>query len=216
MQKTSTLLAIEKAGIVAVVRGKSKEEAYQTAVACIKGGIKAIELTFTTPQVDKIISQLHCEYSDDSEVVVGAGTVLDVITARIAILAGAKFVVGPSFDREVAFLCNEYEVPYMPGCMTTTEIQTAMRYGSEIVKIFPGSVVSPDFVKAVKAPLPQANIMPTGGVDLDNMHEWFDAGVTVVGAGSNLTAAATKGDFVTVTKKAKAYRKEFLRIFEKR
>lgn len=216
MQKTNTLLAIEKAGIVAVVRGKSKDEAYQTAVACIKGGIKAIELTFTAPQADEIIRQLREQYANDTDVVVGAGTVLDIVSARIAILAGAKFIVAPSFDREVALLCNEYEIPYMPGCMTVTEMQTAMRYGSEIIKIFPGSVLGQGFVKAVKAPLPQVNIMPTGGVNLENMHEWFEAGVTVVGAGSNLTVAAAKGDFATVTKQAKAYRKEYLRILEKR
>ncbi|WEV43608.1 bifunctional 4-hydroxy-2-oxoglutarate aldolase/2-dehydro-3-deoxy-phosphogluconate aldolase [Lactobacillus sp. ESL0684] len=216
MQKNETLSAVKDAGIVAVVRGNSKKEAYQTAVACIKGGVKAIELTFTAPQADEIIKQLHNEYKDDPTVVIGAGTVLDAVTARIAIMAGAKFIVAPSFDREVALLCNEYQVPYMPGCMTVTEIQTAMRYGSEIVKIFPGSALGQGFVKAVKAPLPQANVMPTGGVNLTNMHEWFEAGVVVVGAGSNLTAAAAQGDYDAVTKQAQAYHEEFLRIQEKR
>ncbi|MDF7682419.1 bifunctional 4-hydroxy-2-oxoglutarate aldolase/2-dehydro-3-deoxy-phosphogluconate aldolase [Lactobacillus sp. ESL0679] len=212
MQKTETLLAVQNAGVVAVVRGKSKEEAYKTAVACIKGGVKAIELTFTAPQADEIIRELHDEYSADPAVVVGAGTVLDAVTARIAIMAGAKFIVAPSFDKEVALLCNEYQIPYMPGCMTVTEIQTAMRYGAEIVKVFPGSVLGRGFIKAVKAPLPQVNIMPTGGVNLENMHEWFEAGVVVVGAGSNLTAAAAKGDYDAVTKQAEAYHKEILRI----
>ncbi|MDF7637884.1 bifunctional 2-keto-4-hydroxyglutarate aldolase/2-keto-3-deoxy-6-phosphogluconate aldolase [Lactobacillus sp. ESL0791] len=212
MQKSETLLAVKKAGVVAVVRGKTKEEACQTAIACIKGGVTAIELTFTAPQADEIIRQLSADYGDDPEVVIGAGTVLDPITARIAIMAGAKFIVAPSFSKEVALLCNEYQIPYMPGCMTVTEIQTAMRYGSEIVKVFPGSVVGQGFIKAVKAPLPQANLMPTGGVNLDNMHDWFEAGVVVVGAGSNLTAAAAKGDFAAVTRQAAAYHKEFLQI----
>ncbi len=212
MQKTQTLISVKKAGVVSVVRGKTKEEAYKTAVACIKGGVKAIELTFTAPKADELISQLAEEYADDPDVVVGAGTVLDVVTARIAIMAGAKFIVSPSFDKETALLCNQYQIPYMPGCMTITEIQTAMRYGAEIVKVFPGSVVGKGFVKAVKAPLPQANIMPTGGVDLENMHEWFEVGVEAVGAGSNLTGAAAKGDFKAVENQAEDYHKEILRI----
>ena len=216
MQESETLLAIKNAGIVAVVRGNSPEEAEKTANACIKGGIKAIELTFTVPNASEIIQKLSTKYAKDTDVVIGAGTVLDAVTARIALLAGAKFIVAPTFDQNTAFLCNEYQVPYIPGCMTVSEIQTAMRYGAEIVKVFPGSTMGPGFVKAVKAPLPQANIMPTGGVNLSNMHEWFEAGVTVVGAGSNLTAAAAKGNYAAVTEQAKLYRKEYLRIKENR
>lgn len=212
MQKTETLMAVKKAGVVSVVRGNSKEEAYKTAVACIKGGVKAIELTFTAPKADEIISELKKEYASDPDVVVGAGTVLDVVTARIAIMAGAKFIVSPSFDKETALLCNQYQIPYMPGCMTITEIQTAMRYGAEIVKVFPGSVVGKGFIKAIKAPLPQVNVMPTGGVSLENMHEWFEVGVEAVGAGSNLTGAAAKGDFAAVEKQANLYHQEILRI----
>ncbi|HJE97810.1 MAG TPA: bifunctional 4-hydroxy-2-oxoglutarate aldolase/2-dehydro-3-deoxy-phosphogluconate aldolase [Ligilactobacillus acidipiscis] len=212
MQKTETLMAVKKAGVVSVVRGNSKEEAYKTAVACIKGGVKAIELTFTAPKADEIISELKEEYASDPDVVVGAGTVLDVVTARIAIMAGAKFIVSPSFDKETALLCNQYQIPYMPGCMTITEIQTAMRYGAEIVKVFPGSVVGKGFIKAIKAPLPQVNVMPTGGVSLENMHEWFEVGVEAVGAGSNLTGAAAKGDFAAVEKQANLYHQEILRI----
>lgn len=214
MQKTETVMAVKKAGVVSVVRGNSKEEAYKTAIACIKGGVKAIELTFTAPKADEIISELKEEYANDSDVVVGAGTVLDVVTARIAIMAGAKFIVSPSFDKETALLCNQYQIPYMPGCMTITEIQTAMRYGAEIIKVFPGSVVGKGFIKAIKAPLPQVNVMPTGGVNLENMHEWFEVGVEAVGAGSNLTGAAAKGDFAAVEEQAKLYHKEVVRIQE--
>ncbi|MCT8311237.1 bifunctional 4-hydroxy-2-oxoglutarate aldolase/2-dehydro-3-deoxy-phosphogluconate aldolase [Tetragenococcus halophilus] len=212
MTKSEVLTEIKEAGIVAVIRGESKEEAYQTAVACIKGGVKAIELTFTVPEVDNVISSLKNEYSNDLEVMIGAGTVLDVFTARIAIMSGAKFIVSPSFDQDTALLCNEYQVPYMPGCMTVTEVQTAMKYGAEIVKAFPGDVLGKAFIKSIKAPLPQANIMPTGGVNLENMHEWFDAGAVAVGAGSNLTGDATTGDFEEVTKKAAAYYNERLRL----
>lgn len=212
MKKVDMLTSIEHSGVVSVVRGTTKDEAYQTALACIKGGVKAIELTFTVPAADEIIKQLNKQYAEDSGVVVGAGTVLDAVTARIAIMAGAKFVVSPSFDKETALICNEYQIPYLPGCMTVTEIQIALRYGADIIKVFPGSILGKGFVKAVKAPLPYVNIMPTGGVNLDNMHEWFEVGVVAVGAGSDLTGDATSGDFAAVSTRAQAYHTEYLRI----
>lgn len=212
MQKSETIQAIAKSGVVAVVRGDSKKQAYQTAKACVTGDIKAIEMTFTAPAADQNITELKQEYQADADVVIGAGTVLDVTTARIAILAGAKFIVSPAFDRETALLCNEYQIPYIPGCMTLTEIQTAMKYGAEVIKAFPGSVLGTKFVHAIKAPLPQVNIMPTGGVNLENMKDWFAAGVVAIGAGSDLTGAAKNNDFAAVTKKAQAYHQELLRI----
>ena len=212
MQKSETIQAIAKSGVVAVVRGDSKKQAYQTAKACVTGDIKAIEMTFTAPAADQNITELQQEYQADADVVIGAGTVLDVTTARIAILAGAKFIVSPAFDQETALLCNEYQIPYIPGCMTLTEIQTAMKYGAEVIKAFPGSVLGTKFVNAIKAPLPQVNIMPTGGVNLENMKDWFAAGVVAIGAGSDLTGAAKNNDFAAVTKKAQAYHQELLRI----
>ena len=212
MQKVDTLSRLGNAGVISVVRGETKEMAYKTALACIKGGVKAIELTFTAPSADELIKQINAEFSDDPEVIVGAGTVLDAITARVAIMAGAKFIVSPAFDRETAFICNEYQIPYLPGCMTINEIKTALRYGADIVKVFPGSSVGKNFVKAIKAPLPFVNVMPTGGVNLDNMHEWFDLGVVAVGAGNDLTGAASVGDFESVTNRAKDYHKEYLQI----
>ena len=143
--------------------------------------------------------------------IIGAGTVLDAATARIAILAGAEFIVSPAFDKETAKLCNLYQIPYMPGCMTITEMTTAMQYGADIIKLFPGSAFGPSFVKAVKAPLPQANIMPTGGVSLDNMEEWFKNGVIAVGAGGKL-ASGTDEEIIAT---AQAFRKKLLEIRSK-
>ncbi|MBU7567322.1 bifunctional 4-hydroxy-2-oxoglutarate aldolase/2-dehydro-3-deoxy-phosphogluconate aldolase [Weissella sagaensis] len=214
MQKMEVLSRLSDAGIVSVVRGATKEEAYKTAIACIRGGVKAIELTFTAPAADQLIKEISEEFVNDEEVIVGAGTVLDAVTARIAIMAGAQFVVSPSFDQDTAFICNEYQIPYLPGCMTITEVQTALRYGADIVKIFPGNTVGKGFVKAIKAPLPFANVMPTGGVNLENMHEWFDLGVIAVGTGSDLTGLAKKGDFSGVTNRAKEYRIEYERIID--
>lgn len=212
LQKFDYLQRVVDAGVVSVVRGATKEEAYKTAEACIEGGVKAIELTFTAPHADQIIGELVEKYADDPEVVVGAGTVLDPATARIAIIAGAQFVVSPSFSADVAKLCNLYAIPYVPGCMTPNDVQSALSYGADVIKVFPGSVVGQGMVSAIHGPFPQANLMITGGVNLDNMKDWFAKGATVLGAGSNLTGAASKGDFATVTENANKYRAEIARI----
>ncbi len=212
LQKFEYLNRVVNAGVVSVVRGSTKEEAYKTAEACIQGGVKAIELTFTAPHADQIIGELTEKYQSDSEVVIGAGTVLDPATARIAIIAGAQFIVSPSFNSDVAKLCNLYAIPYVPGCMTPNDVQDALSYGADVIKVFPGSVVGQGMVSALHGPFPQANLMITGGVNLENMQEWFDKGATVLGAGSNLTGAASDGDYGTVTENAKKYRAEIKRI----
>lgn len=204
LKKGTILEKIVESGIVAVIRGESPQKAAKTAEAVIKGGVKGIELTFTVPQIDKVIAELSDKYHD-SEVTVGAGTVLDATSARIAILAGAEFIVSPSFNIEVAKICNLYQIPYVPGCMTVTEVQTALSYGVDIIKLFPGSVTGSKMINAIHGPLPDVNIMPTGGVSLDNMEDWFKAGAIVVGTGSNLTGAADQDDFETVTTMAEKY-----------
>ena len=168
MKKFDVLNRIAAVGVVAVVRAETEEQAINVSAACIEGGIPAIEVTFTVPGADKVIAALKAKFPAD-KLIVGAGTVLDSETARAAILAGAEYIVSPGFDLESAKLCNRYQVPYMPGCMTITEIVRAMEAGCDIVKLFPGSLPGPSYVKAVKGPLPQANIMPTGGVDLNNV-----------------------------------------------
>ncbi len=152
-----------------------------------------------------MIAELVNDYQEDQEVIIGAGTVLDAVTARLAIMAGAEFIVSPSFNRETAEICNLYQVPYLPGCMTITEMQTALKSGVDIVKLFPGSTYGPSIISAFQAPLPYLNIMPTGGVSLDNMASWFEAGVTAVGVGGNLLAPAATGEFGKVTAVASQY-----------
>lgn len=212
LNKYNTLNKVISSGVVSVVRGASKEEAYKTAVACIEGGVKAIEVTFTAPHADEIIAELLEQYHSDPDVVIGAGTVLDPATARIAIIAGAQFIVSAAFNKDVAKVCNLYAIPYTPGCMTPNDIQTALTYGADLIKLFPGSVVGQGAVSAIHGPFPQANLMITGGVNLENMHEWFDKGAAVLGAGSNLTGAAKTGNFAGVTAQAKKYRAELDRI----
>jgi 2-dehydro-3-deoxyphosphogluconate aldolase / (4S)-4-hydroxy-2-oxoglutarate aldolase len=135
-------------------------------------------------------------------ILLGAGTVLDPETARIATLAGAQFVVSPALNHETARLCNRYQVPYMPGAATIREVVEAMECGADIVKVFPGEILGPAFVKAVKGPLPQAQLMPTGGVSLENVSEWVKAGAVAIGIGGNLTAGAKTGDFASITRLA--------------
>lgn len=205
MDKVARLTKLQKSGVIAVVRGASKEEAFKASQAIIEGGITGIELTFTVPEAAAVIAELTETYRDQHDVVIGAGTVLDAVTARLAIMAGAEYVVSPTFDQATAEMCNLYQVPYLPGCMTISEMKEALKAGADIIKLFPGSAYGPSIISAFKAPLPQLNIMPTGGVSLANMAEWFDAGVVAVGVGGSLLAPAATGDFAAVTEVAKQY-----------
>ena len=205
MNKLHVLQKITDCGVVAVVRADSKEEAIKISEACVQGGSAGIEITFTVQDAAEIIEQLSIFYKDNNNVVIGAGTVLDAVTARLAILAGAKYIVSPSFDAETAKLCNLYQIPYMPGCMTITEMKQALKAGVDIIKLFPGNAFGADFVKAVKGPLPQVNIMPTGGVSLDNVDQWIKNGCVAVGVGGNLITPAKTGDFDKISDFAKQY-----------
>lgn len=204
LKKLITLSKLLDCGVVAVVRADTKEEAIKISDACVKGGITGIEVTFTVKDADLVIKELSSYYGNN-DVVIGAGTVLDAATARFAILAGAQYIVSPSFDEETAKLCNLYQIPYMPGCMTITEMKQALTAGVDIIKLFPGSAFGPDFVKAVKAPLPQVNIMPTGGVNLENVEKWIKNGCVAVGVGGNLVEPAKTGDYNKITEIAQQY-----------
>jgi 2-dehydro-3-deoxyphosphogluconate aldolase/(4S)-4-hydroxy-2-oxoglutarate aldolase len=208
MGKYDIIKRITDVGVVAVVRAETKEEAIKIAQACIDGGLPAIEVTFTVPHADEVIKILAQTFTKE-ELIIGAGTVLDSETARIAILSGATYIVSPGFQKETAMLCNRYQIPYMPGCLTITEMITAMEYGVDIIKLFPGSAFGPSYIKAVNGPLPQANIMPTGGVSLSNIDEWVKAGVVAVGVGGELTGPAKKQDYEGVKQNAKAFVKAF-------
>ena len=183
MIKINTLRALKECGVVAVVRGNSKEVGVEISKACVKGGVKALEVTYTNKFANDIIKELCEIYEGQDDVVIGAGTVLDAETARAAMLAGAKYIVSPGFDLETAKICNRYKVPYLPGIMTINEIITAHEAGVDFVKLFPGSAFGQGYVKAIKGPLPYANIMVTGGVNIDNIDSWIKAGVDAVGIG---------------------------------
>jgi 2-dehydro-3-deoxyphosphogluconate aldolase/(4S)-4-hydroxy-2-oxoglutarate aldolase len=197
MKKIEILKKIERAGIIAVIRGETAKEAIQSSEAILAGGIQGIEVTFTVPQAEQVIYELHQRYQEYSE---------------IAISAGAQFIVSPCFDKETAKLCNLYQIPYLPGCMTITEMKTALTYGADIIKLFPGSLSGPNAIKAFHGPLPTVDIMPTGGVNLENLHEWVAAGSIAVGVGGNLLAPAKDGNFDKMTALAKQYQKRYQEV----
>lgn len=204
MNKQDILKKIESSGLVAVVRAESGEQAARIAEACIAGGVAAIEITYTVPGAGAIIEELTRRYKPE-DIIVGAGTVLDAITARESILLGAQYVVSPCFDLETVRLCQTYQVPVMPGAMTIREMVDVMRSGADWIKLFPGDLLGPAMIKAVHGPLPQARIMPTGGVRVDNAAEWIKAGAVALGAGSALTGGAKTGDYDAITEKARAF-----------
>lgn len=200
--KLAVLNRIVDSGLVAIVRVESSEQALRVADACAEGGVAALEVTFTVPGVASVIETLAKRYD---QVAIGAGTVLDPETARIALLAGAQFLVSPSLSAETARLANRYQVPYMPGVATAREVVEAMECGCDILKVFPGETLGPTFLKAVKAPLPQAALMPTGGVSIDNVGTWMNAGAVAVGVGNSLIAGLKTGDYKSITDLAKRF-----------
>lgn len=191
------------AKIVAVIRGKDAEEAIAVAEAAVAGGLTAIELTYTTPNVSQVFEKLA-----GSQALIGAGTVLDAETARHALLHGAEFVVSPSFNSEIAKVCNRYNVPYLPGCMTIKEMVEATEWGCDILKLFPANGFEPSFIGSVNGPLPKVRIMPTGGINIKNMNAWLDAGAVAVGIGTDLTKAHRSSGEQGVTQLVKDYLKE--------
>lgn len=195
---------LKASGVVAVVRGKSHEEVRGYMEACLKGGIKSLELTYTIPNVCELIK----EYSSHAEALIGVGSVLNGKMASDAIEAGAKYVVSPGYSEEVNKVCKEMNVLYLPGCMTVSEIMKAMDAGNKMIKLFPGDVFGAKYVKAIKAPIPNVEIMPTGGVSVDNIEEWFANGVSCVGVGSSLI----KGSLEDIENTAKAFMKKMEKI----
>lgn len=201
MQRADLLDQIINSGVVSVVRAESAEEAIKIVEAVVAGGIKSIELTYSVPHANDVIANLVAIYKG-AGVMIGAGTVLEATSARLAIIAGAQFIVSPTFNKEVAKICNLYQIPYIPGVMTPLEVQKAMEYGSELIKLFPGDIAGPAMIKNLKGPFPYINIMPSGGVNEGNISEWFRVGASAVSAGGGLTAPAEKGDFGAVKSNA--------------
>ena len=204
LAKVKNFKRIFNAGIIAVIRADSMEQALATTEAVRNGGVDIIEITLTVPGALGVIEELTKTYRQN-EILIGAGTVIDPETARISLLAGAEFVVSPSLNHDVLRLCNRYQKICMPGCMTVTEIVSALEAGADLIKLFPGSCFDPSIIKTLKGPLPQAEFVPTGGVNLDNVQDWIHNGCIAVGIGGELTKGAAEGDYQGVTETARQF-----------
>ncbi len=191
--------------IFAVIRGKSAEDALEIARHAIKGGIYNMEITYTTPDASEVIKQLKAEFSEDDKVVIGAGTVMTLELAKEAVVAGADFLVSPHYDKEIQRYALSEEVLYFPGCGTVTEIVQAMNGGAKIIKCFPGGVLGPNFIKDVHGPIPNVDLMPSGGVSIDNIATWKQNGACAVGVGSALAADVKEKGYESVVAKAQEF-----------
>lgn len=191
--------------MVAVVRAASGEQLVDVAEALAAGGIDAVEITFTVPQAHRVIEKVAAKLG--ARVLLGAGTVLDAETARIALLSGAEFVVSPTLDLRVIEVCRRYGKPVMPGAFSPTEIMAAWQAGADVVKVFPGDVLGPTYLKALAGPLPQIRLMPTGGVNLETIGAFLQAGAFALGVGGALVDAklVEAGNFNEIQSRAKRF-----------
>jgi 2-dehydro-3-deoxyphosphogluconate aldolase/(4S)-4-hydroxy-2-oxoglutarate aldolase len=201
--RTAATRAIEAFGVVAVIRMKDPARLRAVVDALAEGGVRALEVTMTVPGAVELIRKLAPTLS--GEFLLGAGTVTDAATAAAVIAAGARFIVSPVFRPEIVRACHDRDVPAIPGCFSPTEILNAHEAAADIVKVFPATMLGPQFIKDVRGPLPQVRLMPTGGVSLDNAGEWIRAGAAAVGVGSALldAAAIESGRFEVITANAR-------------
>jgi 2-dehydro-3-deoxyphosphogluconate aldolase/(4S)-4-hydroxy-2-oxoglutarate aldolase len=200
-EKLEVLRKIHDEVVMAIIRVDSADEACRMAGAIIAGGITVLEISLTTPGALAAIDRLTAAGAGQS--IIGAGTVLDATSARLAIAAGSRFIVCPTLSREVITMCNRYGVPVIPGIGSVNELVQAMEWGADVVKIFPGSLFGPAFITALEGPLPQARVIPVGGVSKSNMVEWISAGAFALGLGKGLTHAdGTKADSVAAERQA--------------
>lgn len=200
----SILQKIKQEKIISIIRADSITEIEEVVSALYNGGVRVVEITLNTPGALKGIEVIREKFP---EMLVGAGTVLDEETARLAILSGASFLLAPTLDENSIRLANRYNVPLIPGVLTPTEIQKAYEYGAQVVKVFPISTLGPGYIKDIKGPLPHVSVMPVGGVDLDNINEYLEAGSFAVGIGSSLVnnQLIKQKQFEEIEKRAKQY-----------
>lgn len=189
----------------AVVRGRSVEDALAISRHAIEGGIKNIEITFSTPNAEEVIAKLSDEFADRQDVIIGAGTVMTTDLAHKAIASGAQFLVSPHFSPAIQEIAKAANNCYFPGCATATEVVSAMEAGCQIIKLFPGGVLGPGFIKDLHGPIPDVAIMPSGGVSVANVSAWKQAGACAVGIGSALSAKVATEGYESVTTIAKAF-----------
>jgi 2-dehydro-3-deoxyphosphogluconate aldolase/(4S)-4-hydroxy-2-oxoglutarate aldolase len=205
MGKLETLSIIRECGVIAILRARSSERLMAVVDAIRRGGIAAVEVTMTTPGALEVIAEVKARYGQS--VVFGAGSVLDSDSGRAAILAGADFIVSPTLNLELIRTCNRYAVPVMPGSLPPTEILAGWEAGADLVKLFPASIGGPALVNAIRAPLPQVELVPVGGVTLETTAEFIRNGAAAVGVGSSLVdqKALDAGDLEHLTRQAASF-----------
>lgn len=205
MNKQDQLARLIDSGIVAIIRAPDGKLLVDVAEALLAGGVPAMEVTFTVPQAHRVLEQVAAKLGD--KVLLGAGTVLDTETCRIALLAGAEFIVSPTVSLDVIAMCRRYDKLIFPGALTPTEILSAWQAGADIVKVFPSDITGPGYLKAVHGPLPQVRLMPTGGVNLETAAAFLKAGACALGLGSSLVEpkAVAAGDLARIEALARQY-----------
>lgn len=201
MFKADIINRMEACGAMAIVRVETVERGKEIASGCLNGGIDVLEISYTLPNAGVVIMALQEAYGE--KLLIGAGTVLDDVTCRMAILAGAKFVIAPNYSKEVARMCNRYQIPYAPGCTTVSEMVEALETGASFIKAFPiSNFYGPSMGKVIKTPIPEMPLMASGGANLDNLQEWLENGISCVGFGSLLT----RGTAAEITENANRIR----------
>ncbi|MEX2113911.1 MAG: bifunctional 4-hydroxy-2-oxoglutarate aldolase/2-dehydro-3-deoxy-phosphogluconate aldolase [Pirellulales bacterium] len=205
MSKEAQLARLKQTGIVAVIRAERGELLADVAEALLAGGVDVMEVTFTVLKAHHVLEQVAARLGD--KVLLGAGTVLDPETARIALLSGAEFIVSPTVNLDVIRLCRRYDKLVLPGALTPTEVLSAWEAGADIVKVFPSDVAGPAYLKALRGPLPQVRLMPTGGVNLETAAAFLHAGAFALGVGGSLVdpKAVAAGELATIEQLAKQF-----------
>jgi len=214
MRKEQIVEKLREIGLVPVLRAESEEQALGIAAAIADGGVTVLEITMTVPGAIRVMSRLTKERPD---ILIGAGTVLDAETARMCMLEGAQFVVSPALNLQTIEMCHRYSIPVLPGALTPTEVVTAWQAGADVIKVFPASALGgAKYLKSLKAPLPQVEMIPTGGVSLATAREFLEAGSFALGVGADLvdTKAMAEGKPEKIMESAKKYL-EIVREFRK-
>ena len=201
--RDQAIAALRTLGVIAVVRLDDATQLRRVVDALAAGEVRAIELTVTMPGAIEALAALSA--ANGEQLVIGAGTVLDAETARLAILAGVRFVVSPTFNRSVVEMCHRYDVVAVPGAYTPTEILTAWEAGADLVKLFPASALGPGYLKELRGPLPQLRLVPTGGLTIENVGAFIAAGAFAVGVGGALVPRelVARGEFERLTESAR-------------
>ncbi len=204
MGRAETVCRMKQTGIMAVVRVETIERGLEIAKGCLDGGVDVMEISYTNANAGEVVAAIKKEFGD--KMCVGAGTVLDATTARLAIMSGAEFFVAPNFDKEVQEMANLYQIPYGPGCTTYSESLNALKAGASFIKAFPiSNYYGPNLAKVFKVPCPQIPILASGGINVENVHEWVSNGAEVLGVGGLLT----KGTPADISKNARLLKNEF-------